>query len=131
MSNHKRISDFEEKRKHLKNLSDEELKARFWALGEQIVEPLLEMGRTYTSPSIERSILLRMGFSSIEATKIVSETITRGLMGKGAGHIVYRLSKEKGLTIREAGLELYENEMWDEVVALFKEADKNETVESK
>ena len=110
---------FEEKRQHLKNLSDEELKTRFWELGEQIVEPFLEMGKMYTSPSIERSILLRMGFSSLEANKIVSEVEARGLMGKGAGHVVYRLAKMKKMDIREAGVALYEGQYWDEVVAKF------------
>ena len=112
-------TNFEERRKHLSNLTDEELKARFWELGEKIVEPLLELGKTHTSPSIERSVLLRMGFSSIEATKIVGEVIARNLMGKGAGHIVYRLSREKGITVREAGILLAQGDSWDDVVGFF------------
>ncbi len=37
-----------------------------------------------------------MGFSSLEAGAIVNGgAIDRGLLGKGAGHIVYRLAKEK------------------------------------
>jgi len=112
-------SNFEERRKHLAHLTDEELKTRFWELGEKIVDPLLELGKTHTSPSIERSVLLRMGFSSIEATKIVNEVIARNLMGKGAGHVVYRLAKEKGLTIRAAGLALCDDEYWDDVTRFF------------
>jgi len=112
-------ASFEERRKHLANLTDEELKARFWELGEKIVSPLLELGKVNTSPSIERSVLLRMGFSSIEATKIVNEVVARNLMGKGAGHVVYRLSRETGMTIREAGLALCNDQHWDDVARFF------------
>ena len=112
-------ASFEERRKHLAGLTDEQLKAKFWELGEKIVEPLLELGKVNTSPSIERSVLLRMGFSSIEATKIVNEVIARNLMGKGAGHVVYRLSRETGMSIREAGLALMEDKHWDDVLGYF------------
>jgi D-ornithine 4,5-aminomutase subunit alpha len=115
----KRLDDFRERRVHLANLSDEELKQRFWDLASQIVEPMLELGRKNTSPSIERSVLLRMGFSSIEAKEIVNKVIDRGLMGKGAGHVVYKLSKEKDISIREAGLALANGEYLDEITTLF------------
>ena len=42
------------------------------------------------------------------------------LLGKGAGHLVYRLAKDKNMDIREAGLKLANGEMWDDVVAVFK-----------
>lgn len=115
----KRLDDFSERRAHLANLSDEELKQRFWDLASQIVDPMLELGRKNTSPSIERSVLLRMGFSSIEAKEIVNKVIDRGLMGKGAGHVVYKLSKEKDMSIREAGLALANGEYLDEINTLF------------
>lgn len=115
----KRADDFQERRQHLKDLSDEALEQRFWELAEKIVDPLIELAKKHTTPSIERSVLLRMGFSSIEAKTIVEGVLDRGLMGKGAGHVVYKLAKEKGLGIREAGLELVEGRLWDEVVALF------------
>ena len=115
----KRLDDFSERRAHLANLSDEELKQRFWDLASQIVDPMLELGRKNTSPSIERSVLLRMGFSSIEAKAIVNKVIDRGLMGKGAGHVVYKLSKEKDISIREAGLALANGEYLDEINTLF------------
>ena len=66
---------FAERRRHLAHLSDEELYTLFWELTEEVVEPLLQAGREYTTPAIERSILLRMGFSSLEAQAIV-----RGVM---------------------------------------------------
>lgn len=115
----KRIDDFNERRVHLSNLSDEELKARFWSLASEIVEPMIELGRKNTTPSIERSVLLRMGFSSLEAKEIVNGVLENGLIGKGAGHVVYKFSKEKNISVREAGLMLIENKYWDEVVNLF------------
>lgn len=115
-----REDDFQERRKHLANLTEEELEQRFWELAGKIVDPIVELVRNNTSPSIERSVLLRMGFSSIEAKSIVDGAIDRGLISKGVGHIVYRLAKEKNMEIRETGLKLVEGEMWDDVVALFK-----------
>ncbi|MDE1547614.1 ornithine aminomutase subunit alpha [Jeotgalibaca caeni] len=112
-------TSFEEKRKHLIDLSDEQLKEHFWKLAEEIVQPLLDLGHEYTSPSIERSVLLRMGFSSIEATEIVNRVIQNELMGKGAGHIVYLVAKKNGLSVREAGLKLAEGSYWDQMGQLF------------
>ena len=66
-----RKDDFKTRRLHLADLSDSEIKERFWSLAEQIVDPLLDLGYKNTSPSIERSILLRMGFSSLEAMAIL------------------------------------------------------------
>ncbi|MDB8790902.1 ornithine aminomutase subunit alpha [Romboutsia sp. 1001216sp1] len=115
----KRNDDFNERRVHLANLSDEELKNRFWSLASEIVEPMIELGRKNTTPSIERSVLLRMGFSSLEAKEIVNGVLENGLIGKGAGHVVYKFSKEKNISVREAGLMLIENKYWDEAVSLF------------
>ncbi len=42
----KRADDYEQRRVHLANLSDEELYERFWNLAEQIVDPLLELGNS-------------------------------------------------------------------------------------
>lgn len=116
----KRADDFQERRRHLAGLSDQELYDRFWALAGQIADPLLVLGQKNTTPSVERSVLLRMGFSSIEVKPIVEGCIDRGLIGKGAGHVVYRLSKEKNISIREAGLMLAGGNGWDEVAASFK-----------
>ncbi|NLX60962.1 MAG: ornithine aminomutase [Tissierellia bacterium] len=116
----KRADDFQERRKHLADLTEEELEQRFWELAEKIVDPLVELACKHTSPSIERSVLLRMGFSSIEAKAIVDGAVERGLLGKGAGHLVYRLARDKNLSVREAGLKLANGEMWDYVVEVFK-----------
>lgn len=115
-----RPDDFNERKKHLANLSEEELEQRFWQLAEKIVDPIIELAQKNTSPSVERSVLLRMGFSSLEAKNIVDNAIDRGLIGKGAGHIVYKLAKAKNISIREAGLKLVEDKQWDEVMPLFK-----------
>lgn len=117
----KRDDDFQERRKKIATLSDEELKIKFWELAEIIVNPLLKMAKEYTTPSIERSILLRMGFSSLEVKSLVEGAKERGLMEKGVGHIVYRISKEKGVSIREAGQKLIDGEYWDTALKIFKE----------
>lgn len=116
----KREDDFQERRKHLANLTEEQLKDRFWELAGKIVDPMIELARKNTTPSIERSILLRMGFSSMEATAIVEGVIDRGLMSKGAGNVVYRLAKFRNITVREAGVHLANGELWDEAVSQFK-----------
>jgi D-ornithine 4,5-aminomutase subunit alpha len=60
-----------------------------------------------------------MGFSSLEAKPIVEGVIKKGLMGKGAGNVVWRLSKKLGVSVREAGVGLSEGKYWDVVELLF------------
>lgn len=116
----KRQDDFNKRREHLKNLTDEELKNRFWELAGNLVDPMIELAYKNTSPSIERSILLRMGFSSIEAKSILEGVLDRNLMSKGAGHVVYKLAKELEISVREAGLKLADGHHWDDVERLFR-----------
>lgn len=116
----KREDDFTVRRKKLENLTDEELKAKFWEDIEKIVDPLLNLAKTHTTPSVERSVLLRMGFSSLEAKPLVDGAIDRGLMPHGVGHVVYHTAKEKGLEIRQAGLELIDGKHWDDAIKYFK-----------
>jgi len=115
-----RKDDFEERRKHIANLSDEELYDRFWDLTAQVVDPLIELGKKNTTPSVERAVLLRMGVSSLDTQKIVAGAMDRGLMGHGTGNVVYRVSKEKNISIREASEALARGEYWDDAVAMFK-----------
>jgi len=115
----KRNDDYKQRRAHLANLTDEQLYARFWELAEKIVDPMLELGRKNTTPAIERSVLLRMGFSSLEVKPIVEGVMKKGLMGKGCGNVVWRLAEQKGISVREAGLLLCEGKEWDSVDALF------------
>ena len=116
----KREDDFSTRRKHLHNLTDEEIKNRFWELAEKLVDPMLDLAKTHTTPSIERSVLLRMGFSSIEAKPLVDGAIDRGLIGKGVGHLVYKISQEKNISIRQAGEEMIQGDHWDTLMEIFK-----------
>ena len=120
----KRADDFQERRKHLANLSEEELDNRFWELSEKIIDPIIDLAYKNTTPSIERSVLLRMGFSSIEAGSLVEKAMDRDLLSKGVGNVVYRLAKEKNLDVREAGISLIDGENWDYVSEIFKAGDK-------
>lgn len=115
----RREDDFAQRRAHLADLSDAQLQARFWELANAAVKPLLELGYENTSPSIERSVLLRMGFSSLEAKPIVDIALEKGLLCHGAGHLVYRYAKHAGLDIRGAGLALAAGKDWDAVDKLF------------
>ncbi|MDR1953587.1 MAG: ornithine aminomutase subunit alpha [Clostridiales Family XIII bacterium] len=115
----KRQDDFESRRKKLASLSDEELYQRFWQLTEQVVDPLVALGKRHTSPSIERSVLLRMGVSSIETKPIIEGCIDRGLLPKGAGHVVYKLAKARQIDVKEAAKLLAQGEAWDEAKSLF------------
>lgn len=114
-----REDDFEARREHLKDLTDEQLKERFWSLADQVVEPLMKLAKNHTTPAIERSILLRMGFSSLEAKALVDKVLDHGLIAKGAGHVVYRAAELKKCSIRDAGLSLIEGELWSEVAHSF------------
>ncbi len=115
----KRKDDFNERRKHLADLSEKELESKFWELAEKVIDPLVDLSEKNTSPSIERSVLMRMGFSSIESTAIVEGVQDRGLISKGAGHIVYKAAKLNNLEIREAGEKLIDGELWETVVEAF------------
>lgn len=114
-----RPDDFASRREHLASLTDERLKAYFWELAERSVDPLITLASTHTTPSIERSVLLRMGFSDAEAKVIVDKTIDRSLIGKGAGHVVYRLAVIDGVSVRAAGMKLMADEGWDRVASAF------------
>ena len=112
MSSLERSDDFEERRKHLRAMSDEQLHQRFWELAEQLVAPLISEARTHTSPAIERSVLLRMGFSSVEAKALVEQFGERELLHRGAGHLVLELAQIREIEVREAGLALLAGDGW-------------------
>lgn len=110
-----RPDDFEVRRKHLDKLSDDELHTRFWELANKIITPLVDQARTHTTPAIERSVLLRMGLASDEASQLVERMAGRKLLGHGAGHLLLQLSLAKGLTVRAAALALLDGDHWDEL----------------
>ena len=113
MSGIERPDDFESRRGHLRKLSDAELHAYFWELADKIVEPLIEEARTHTTPSIERSVLLRMGFSSFEAKALVDKMKVLGLLGRGAGHLILKVATAKNLSARAAGEALLGGHYWE------------------
>ena len=110
-----RPDDFQTRRTHLRAMSDDELHAYFWRLVNQIVQPLVEEARTHTTPSIERSVLLRMGFSSLEAKPLVTLLTDKGLLQHGAGHLILQLAQRKDLTVREAGMGLLQGKYWEDL----------------
>ncbi len=103
-----RNDDFQNRRKKLATMSDKELKQYFFKLAGQVVDPLVALGHKNTSKSIERSVLLRMGFSSIEADGVVDILGEYDLLKKGAGHCVYKVAKENGKDIHQAGTQIAE-----------------------
>jgi D-ornithine 4,5-aminomutase subunit alpha len=90
-------------------MSDEQLKERFWKLYNQVVEPIVDLAKTHTSPSIERAVLLRMGVDSISSHGVVDRIQEAGLLGKGAGHVVLKLSQKSGKDVRGAAAAILEN----------------------
>jgi D-ornithine 4,5-aminomutase subunit alpha len=94
-----RIARFEQRRSELRQLTDEQLKERFWQLCEQVMEPVVELARTHTSPSIERSVLLRMGVDSLSAHAAVARIARAGLLGKGAGQVVLKVAEQRGTDV--------------------------------
>jgi D-ornithine 4,5-aminomutase subunit alpha len=104
-----RIARFDQRREELNKMSDEQLKARFWTLCNQVVEPIVDLAKTHTSPSIERAVLLRMGVDSISSHGVVDRILEAGLLGKGAGHVVLKLSQKTGKDVRGAAAAILEN----------------------
>jgi D-ornithine 4,5-aminomutase subunit alpha len=102
-------------RAHLAGLTDEQLEARFWALSEQIVAPLVELARTHTSPSIERSVLMRMGIDSRTCMAVASECEKRGLLGHGVGQVVAHCAPTWRCPAPEAARRLAAGEGWETV----------------
>ncbi|MDO9628521.1 MAG: D-ornithine 4,5-aminomutase subunit OraS [Acholeplasmataceae bacterium] len=115
-----RNDDYLERREHLDKYSDSELKAYFKELTDQIIDPLLTLAYDYTTPAIERSVLMRMGFSSLEAKHITDKLLENNLLEHGAGHIVYKYAKLKKLPIRDSGLALLETSEINFIMEVFK-----------
>ena len=105
-----RLEKFDERQARLHTLSDAELKARFWELCDQVVTPIAQLARTHTSPSIERSVLLRMGIDSQSALGVVTQIHQAGLLGKGAGNVLLKLAERYQVdVVRAAALVLEDN----------------------
>jgi D-ornithine 4,5-aminomutase subunit alpha len=104
-----RIARFEQRRAELRELTDEELKERFWELCAHVVEPIVELARTHTSPSIERSVLLRMGIDSLTAHAVVEQIQQAGLLGSGAGRLVLEVAEREGTDVPGAAAAIVAN----------------------
>lgn len=115
-----RIDDYEKRSLHLQDMSDAELKIYFYKLLDQMLDPILDLAYTYTSPSIERSVCLRMGFSSIESKALVDLILDHDLITHGAGHVIYKYAKLNNFDIREAGLKLLESNDFKALKEAFK-----------
>ena len=112
-----REDTFDNAHQHLVGLSDAELEARFWQLAHECVEPLVELARTHTSPSIERSVLMRLGVDSVTCKTVVAECEARGLLSHGAGHVVWVCMQAWACDALEAARRLAGGEGWDTVGA--------------
>ncbi len=108
-----RPDTYREVRAHLADIDDPALEARFWELSREVVEPLVELARTHTSPSIERSVLMRMGIDSLTCQAVVAGCETRGLLGHGAGHVVLVCMREWECDAPTAAARLAEGEGWE------------------
>jgi D-ornithine 4,5-aminomutase subunit alpha len=120
-----REDDYQARRAHLAGLSEKELEERFWQLTNQVVEPLIELARTHTTPSIERSVLLRMGLNSLTAKAIVEKALLYGVLEHGAGHCLLRYAEGKGLDLGQAAERLARGEGWEEIKEFFGEEKSN------
>lgn len=122
----KREDDFEKRRQHLKNLTDDELYDRFWNLTEQIVKPMVDLAYTHTSPAIERSVALRMGFSSLQAKPLIEYCSKFNLLGHGIGNVILTYAKMKNIDYLKAGDELSKGTGWDSVLKEMKAVTSND-----
>jgi D-ornithine 4,5-aminomutase subunit alpha len=111
----KREDDFQVRREHLKELTEEQLYDRFWSLTNQIVKPIVDLAYTHTSPAIERSVVLRMGFSSLQAKPLIDHGTKWNLLGKGIGNVILTYAKMKNMDYLKAGEELVTGKGWDVV----------------
>ncbi len=117
-----RLVRFDLRRAELAHMTDEQLKARFWALCDQVVDPIVALARTHTSPSIERSVLLRMGIDSLSSQGVVQRVYEAGLLGKGAGHVLLKLAERQGIDVKAAAAAILEDK--EVLHGLFTEEEK-------
>lgn len=108
-----RPDTFKEVREHLADMSEPQLEEHFWQLADEVVAPLVELARTHTSPSIERSVLMRMGIDSLTCGAVVAECEKRGLLAHGAGHVVWVCMQEWDCSAPDAAARLADGDGWD------------------
>lgn len=79
-----------------------ELKRRFWELAHEVVRPLADYAARHTTPSIERSVLLRMGLNSVQARALVDLAVREGWLGDGVGAVLRDHADAHGTTVQDA-----------------------------
>lgn len=114
-----RNDDFKTRRAHLDSYDDDALRAYFNELTDKLLDPVMKVAHDYTTPAIERSVLMRMGFSSAEAKTLTDRFLEHDLLSHGAGHVVYRYAKEHGIGLRQAGEKLLESDALAEIKEVF------------
>ena len=120
----KREDDFQIRHEHLKGLTEEQLHDRFWNLTEQIVKPIIDLAHGHTSPAVERSVALRMGFSSLQAQPLIDHCTHYKLLGKGIGNVILTYAKLKNMDYLKAGDELSKGIGWELVSEKMKGSDR-------
>lgn len=118
----KRNDDIITRGAHLQHLDDQQLNERFWELTKQLVDPLLKLASTSTSPSIERSVAMRMGASSIEATRLVFLAQQQMILEYGIGHFLCFIAKTTKQSLREVIVAAQDELYFVEQCKRFKEA---------
>lgn len=86
----------------LRRLPLSTLKKRFWSLARDIMTPLAQLASSHTSPSIERSVMMRMGFDSLESQRFVEHLTERGWLCDGAGRVLHDCAATRGVNPRQA-----------------------------
>lgn len=118
MVNKERVDVYTSRRRALASVSGEEPQETFWKLSGEAVDTMVEEARTHTTPSIERAVLLHMGFDSSESARLVEWMEELNLLGQGAAQLIQALAKQKKLTMREAGMALLGGKYWDQLLLL-------------
>jgi D-ornithine 4,5-aminomutase subunit beta len=88
--------------RELSKLPLAELRDRFFTLATDVVTPLRRLAASHTTPSIERSVLLRMGFDSLEAETLVTHAADKGWLADGVAGVLRRYACERGVDMYRA-----------------------------
>lgn len=115
----KRTDDFQERRVHLANLTDDQLEARFWELANKLVDPFLKWVTSTPHPPLNVPFCCAWGFLPSKQKPLLTAAIEHNLIAHGAGNVIYRLAKAQNSEIRPAGLALADGKLWDEAEKLF------------
>lgn len=99
-----------EKNGNNSNILDESLRR----LGGILASPSLVMSYEHTTPLMERARLRRLGLSKAEAEAFLEMLCARGLLDTGAGALIARTCRARGLAPAEAARLMLSGEGWPE-----------------